>query len=159
MRPYPVFAFAAVLALSACGQPTETEQQPPPQAEPPEQAMPPQAEAPEPVTAEDQAAIGDGFQVQEVQQVQEPRAASSCDPTAQGSVNLALTGQPGDSFRVILMCGQTVVARCTAEVPPGAQAGQCGDGPHPQPAGPRRCFYGPNNANSAAATVGAWGCT
>lgn len=151
MRPYPVFAFAAVLALSACGQPTETEQAEPPPAEPmvQEQAPPP-AEA---VTDADRMAVGEGFGVEEVM------AASTCDPAAMGSVNLAMTGQAGDSYRVTLTCDGVTVAQCTATVAAGAAAANCMAGPNPQRAGPRRCFYGPGNGNSAAARIGAWGCT
>lgn len=155
MRPYPVVAFVAALALSACGQSPETEQTEPAQAtEPAQQQAPPQEQADlTPASDEDLKLLGDGIASGQV------RSGGQCDTSKRGQVNLRVRGQQGDGFRVILMCGSTEVARCHAYIsadpatatcpPPGALPGA--HGPNPQPPGARRCILGPQNGNSAAA--------
>lgn len=143
MRPYPVFAFAAVLALASCGQPTETEQTEP-------------MDAVEPVQQEQGPPPGDaGEQITE----QDVAASSQCDPAQMGSVSMGMVGQPGDSYRVTLTCDGGVVTECTATVAAGAVAANCVAGPAPQVAGPRRCFESPGNGNSPAAAARTWGCS
>ena len=139
MRPYPVFAFAAVLALASCGQPTETEQTEPMDAVEPvqqEQATPPPGE-----------------------EGQQDLAAAQCDPAQMGSVSMTMVGQPGDNIGVTLTCGGVVVAQCTATVAPGAATANCVAGPAPQVAGLRECTEGPGPANSPAAASRTWGCS
>jgi hypothetical protein len=152
MRPYPVIAFVAALALSACGQPSNTEPvaEPPPEtaASAPQQGPPaPQAPDLTPASAEDLEALGEGIASGQV------RAGGECDPSRRGQVNLQVAGQQGDGFRVILMCGSTEVARCRGHLSADPTTATCGDGPNPQPAGPRRCILGPQNGNSAAAAA------
>lgn len=141
MRSFPVIALGGVLLLAACGQ----EQEPAP-AIPVEPA---QVQEPLPQEPPDDTMYADG----------ETRAGGQCDPTALGSVNLAITGNPGDGFRLIKMCGTTEVARCYAAVAPGQTGANCADGPNPQPAGDMRCVLGPQNGNSATATAVAWTCS
>lgn len=150
MRPYPVIAFAAALALSACGQPSKTEQAEPPAqtAEPvqqQQQAPPPEQADLTPASAEDLEALGGGISSGQV------RSGGQCDTSRRGQVNLRVMGQQGDGFRVILMCGSTEVARCRAHISGDPATATCEDGPNPQPPGPRRCILGPQNGNSAAA--------
>lgn len=149
MRPYPVIAFAAALALSACGQASETKQPPPPQtAEPVQQQQGPPSEQGQltPASAEELAMLGGGLASAQV------RSGGQCNTSLQGQVDLRVVrGQPDDGFHVILMCGSTEVARCGAHLSGDPATADCTDGPNPQPPGPRRCILGPRNGNSATA--------
>lgn len=82
-----------------------------------------------------------------------------CNSTnTRGSVSLNIAGNPGDSFRIIMKCGNQEVTRCTATIAAGANAATCTNtGPVPN-GGTRSCPVGPGNGNTPAARVVASGC-
>jgi len=87
--------------------------------------------------------------------------ADACNPsTMQGTASLSISGNPGDSFRIVFACGDQTVSQCTATMPSGANVANCSDGPNPVPnGGERSCMVVPGSSNSGAAAVRTSACS
>ncbi|NVJ98932.1 MAG: hypothetical protein HWE25_12320 [Alphaproteobacteria bacterium] len=102
-------------------------------------------------------ACGNGGETKEPQ-VEPTIPSADCNEFTTGTVKLSIVGNPKDSFRIIMKCGDTEVTRCTATVPAGGNADTCTkQGPVPN-GGRLSCTVGPGNGNSAAARVVASAC-
>ena len=79
--------------------------------------------------------------------------ASGCGTDTKGVVKLEIAGEPGDSFRVYLRCGDDNVSKCTARINPGSATASCEDGPNTFTVGEYRCSTKPLIGNSPKAKV------
>ena len=75
-----------------------------------------------------------------------------------GNVSLTVTGDKGDSFRISLKCGGTVVASCQADVAADNTPASCTASGTVPNGGARSCSVGPGNGNSNNAKVVTSGC-
>ncbi|SDD24959.1 hypothetical protein [Kordiimonas lacus] len=105
------------------------------------------------------ATSGCGNDSQTKEQTEDPTLPSKeCNEFTTGTVSLTIAGNPNDSFRIIMKCGNQVVTQCTATVPAGGNAASCtNQGPAPN-GGRMTCPVGPGNGNTPAARVVTSGC-